>query len=1252
MTERKSTCVCVIVLMFLISLSPIMDVVDDSTAQWIIDDDETYTIENKVITQNEGFTVRGTLNYRNVTLVLNTSEGNVYKVEDGGVLNLRDSEVIPINQYYRKELTLELKEGENMLSFPFHRVDNSVESVLSPLEGHIKSAWYYDPWDEEDHIKIYDPDRSPHYNDLKEVNEDMALIVKIDEDIVLNMSGYPRNHVDTTLKKGYNMFSYPFLHEQKVSEVFPDILSNIEVVKKLVAGEDDFLFNLSSDKKDYLVGGPVNETIVQEFEKNDVTLSSQAEVINLTDGDWRVEDGMHRYKIAESDEVLKVYKLTLGPDESMKPGLGYWVNMKNTTDWSADISGGISPARAEGFELSTGMSLTFQEGSYGSIENTVFHGAPGTDFVEPTNIMNIRSDSVAIQNSTFIGSDIPIYISSSDPSIIDTSFLNYSSNGIFADNSSFNLYNCTFDSGMGWALHCENGSPEIIRNNIHGANGIRAYNSRGVLMRNNLSHLSGSGVVFTESRSFLENNYFSHTGKSAVRSEDSELTIYRNRFYKVGGGVYSTESNLTIRGNGMEDVGFGIKASASTLSIHDNTIKNGSGGGMLISGSESEIKDNTLSHGSTGIRVSGDTIIVEGNIVKMMDNQGIRIHTSDNFTLYGNTITENGGVGLVIEDADGIANGNNIVENSGGVRLSSSIKFVNNTVSRNDIYGISIKDSSPFLDAVILSLNENYAVKFENSETFMKSCSLLGSNYHLYLVSSKITSITSYLDEDKVWMDAYSDLYIHDAIEVTIKEDRRLDDYDLLEHLPPETRINSVFGNESVEVTIRRDTIDIAPAENFTGIVNMTFNVTFSNKWLTTIPLSLEVTPVNDLPILRELYVNKSFSPDKITWVVSYTDGDDVPPEYIEIVINGDHFPMEEVNTDDETYSDGKLYYFEKFTEPGDYDYYYIAKEDNELGESSLAKTMSKTISMDPSSPGFLGNLWIVLFLMIILLVIVISAVYTVYGSKTFSSKDKIQTDEILKEYREEKEEEEESESAEDDEISSIIDAIEKDLKNLGKKEDQFIEIPGEEEDIPKGESSIGPKPLPVLRSKREIEEEKELEKKQDMDETEEGEEVEETGEITEQTENAEIQEEVEIKRRMRKLKTEDIDEEENLEVTAEEQGLQGEPEGDALDSKESTPIDMVGEVEGAGESGAEDGTERERPEEQDEKETGEKDMDAVELTGSRKHRLLMGQRKVIRPKSRKLKEDAEQKTEKESQEKDSSSSGKKLRMLRRKNDD
>ncbi|MFO7990909.1 MAG: right-handed parallel beta-helix repeat-containing protein [Thermoplasmata archaeon] len=1259
MTERKTTSICIIILMFLISLSPILNVVEESRAHWIIEDDETYTVENKVITQNEGFTVRGTLNYKNVTLVLNTSEGNIYKVEDGGMLTLRDSEVIPYQQYYRKELTLELKEGENMLSFAFHRVDNSVESVLSPLEGHIESAWYYDPWDEEDHVKIYDPDRSPHFNDLKEVDEDMALIVETNDDIVVNMSGYPRNHVDTTLKEGYNMFSYPFLHEQNVSEVFPDIMSDIDVVKKVAAGEDDLLFNMSYDNKEYLVGGPVNETIMKEFEENDITLSSDAEVVNLTDGKWRIEDGMHLYEIAEGDEALRVYKLTLGPDEIMKPGFGYWVNMKNTRDWSANINGGISAAKAEGFELSTGISLTFHEGSLGSIENTVFHGTRETDSLETTNIMDIQSNSVVVQKSTFIGSDIPLSISHSDPSIIDTSFLNYSVNGLYARDSSFNLYNSTFDSDMGWAVHYENGSPEVVRNSIHGANGIRVYDSRGVLMRNNFSHLGGSGVMFTRSRSFLEKNYFSHTFKSAVRSESSELMIYTNEFYNVGGGIYCTESNLTIHGNELEDVGFGIKAFASTLSIQDNTIKNGSGGCLLISDSDSEIKDNTLYYGSTGIQVSGDTIIAEGNDVKGMDNQGVRIHKSNNFTLYGNTITENGGVGLIIEDADGISNGNSIIDNSGGVKLSSSIRFVNNTVSRNDIYGISIKDSSPFLDTLILSLNENYAVKFENSDTFLKSCSLLGSSYHLYLVSSRITAITSYLDEDKVWMDGESELYLQDAIEVTIKEDRRLDDYDLLEHLPPDTKINSVFGNGSVTVTIRRNTIDIVPPENFSGTVNMTFNVTFSNRWLTTVPLSLEVTPVNDLPVLKELYVNKSYSPDKITWLVSYTDGDNVPPEYIEIVINGDHFPMEEVNPDDNNYADGKLYSFEKYTEPGDYNYYYVAEENNDLGENSLAKTRSKNVSMDPTSPALLNNVWLLLVLMIILLVIVISAVYTVYGSKLSSPKSDIKTDEILEEYREEKEREETE--SEGDEISRIIETIERDIENLGKKEDRFIEMPGEEGEVSKGKSSIGPKPLPVLKSKRELEKEKELEQDQmqDIDESEGEEETEETkgteekeetGGITEPTDDLETSEDSKPIRRIRKLKTEDFDAEDDPEIKAEELE-EGDTEEDASEKEGSVQIDIVGEAEGADEHGDDEVAESEGVSDQYQMGSGGEDMDAVELTGSRKHRLLRGQRRIIRPKSRKLKEDMEQEVEKEEQDKSGSGSGKKLRMLRR-NDD
>ncbi|MFX0133993.1 MAG: C25 family cysteine peptidase, partial [Candidatus Hodarchaeota archaeon] len=60
-----------------------------------------------------------------------------------------------------------------------------------------------------------------------------------------------------------------------------------------------------------------------------------------------------------------------------------------------------------------------------------------------------------------------------------------------------------------------------------------------------------------------------------------------------------------------------------------------------------------------------------------------------------------------------------------------------------------------------------------------------------------------------------------------------------------------------------------------------------------------------------------------LTFNVEYTDADDNPPAYINVLINETSYPMEKQDSDDNYYMDGCFYEFQTHLQPGDYNYYF-----------------------------------------------------------------------------------------------------------------------------------------------------------------------------------------------------------------------------------------------------------------------------------------------------------------------------------------
>ena len=83
------------------------------------------------------------------------------------------------------------------------------------------------------------------------------------------------------------------------------IIYNDENVWKIREGS--YSFSLPLVNANHLVKGPVNTEIKKGFDANDITLSSKAQMSNITDTWWIIEDGSKEYFINVSTSKLEVY---------------------------------------------------------------------------------------------------------------------------------------------------------------------------------------------------------------------------------------------------------------------------------------------------------------------------------------------------------------------------------------------------------------------------------------------------------------------------------------------------------------------------------------------------------------------------------------------------------------------------------------------------------------------------------------------------------------------------------------------------------------------------------------------------------------------------------------------------------------------------------------------------------------------------------------------------------------------------------
>jgi len=905
MMNRKVTLVCI--MLMIISLVPpiLSSTAAETVGDLTVEEGELESYSYQQLIVRGDMSIKGTLELKDVQLILDSSEENTFQVEESGTLQIQNSEIISYQDYVKREITYNLSEGYNMISLPFIREDDSTRSVLSPFEGNYDIARWYDA--EKKIFPSYMPYRSDVFNDLDNIDESMGIVLNITEPVEVTMGGYIPKNPSWELYEGDNWISYPYTEPKIASNVFSDISDDIEAIRTQTSGESG--------------------------------------------SDWE----------------------ELSMSDTLYPGKGYNIDILNHTNLTLDVSYGISENDALNMDETGGMNLEFMRGSSGTITDTEIKGS-GMGEGRPD--ITVSSNSVKIERCDFTDNHIGLRVDSCNPIVRDNHFQGSVRAGLDILSSTATIESNEFNSSAGHAITVKEGSPDIIDNQISGEAGIYLEDSDAVIKENNIEDVTGNGIYASGGGPIVEDNYFLSNNKASIHSDSSNITIRSNTFVGEDGAIFLEGGRPTIQDNIIDGGGYGIQLKSSEAVIEDNSITEANGWAIRVTDTtNTSIYQNEITRCSSGMYLSGIGISALNNTIEDCRGIGIEADNCTDINLAENLISNNEGNGILLTNSFGALFDNTVSNNYGGVHLiDSSPQISNNTIANNNLFGISITGGSPLIDNDVISNNKNNAIKCDGASPMIRTTSVTGSKYHLYMLSSNVTAINSFILEEYVWKTVDSTLTILNRFEVATDEDETLNDYPLIEKLPPGARIRGYRTDDNVTVRNRQGYIDFTPPENKFGLMTIIFEISVSGQ-RSDFPVVLNVTPLNDPPSISQQQVNITYKPTKVTWSIVYTDPDNELPSSVEVVIDGDGYPMKEHNLSDLNTSDGKRYYYEKYLEPGGHEYYFIVRENNTLGKDITKKTVTKTISLEPESVSF-SNLVVIAIMAAIMLLLLIFGVY------------------------------------------------------------------------------------------------------------------------------------------------------------------------------------------------------------------------------------------------------------------------------------
>ncbi len=306
--------------------------------------------------------------------------------------------------------------------------------------------------------------------------------------------------------------------------------------------------------------------------------------------------------------------------------------------------------------------------------------------------------------------------------------------GVYLDNvENGKLENMNIDDNhVGLAID-DSKEIKVMEGNIAGNHmGIRCDFSSSIQLLNNTISENQENIQITNcsTMEIFENQVELSPGRGLLLADCGSCTVSNNTFQDNHMGLSQSSCPQTnITGNFLDDNYHGLHLidSPQTLVESNNVYDNVEGmkienspeclvtqnnfsanelGGLFIGSSNTILRDNRISENQNGIKfTSCDHVSITGNYLasnRFLDfisyfwtwhtaGTGLWISQCQNATIFNNTMVDNGRAGLLLEDSQFQARGNQFRSNHGSVEiLDSHGDFENNVISSSSAKGVFI----------------------------------------------------------------------------------------------------------------------------------------------------------------------------------------------------------------------------------------------------------------------------------------------------------------------------------------------------------------------------------------------------------------------------------------------------------------------------------------------------------------------------------------------------------------------------------
>lgn len=158
-------------------------------------------------------------------------------------------------------------------------------------------------------------------------------------------------------------------------------------------------------------------------------------------------------------------------------------------------------------------------------------------------------------------------------------------------------------------------------------------------------------------------------------------------FIRVDAGLYSENIQIGSKNFSLRGAGMGETIIQGTVTIENS--------------SETSFEGFTVKEG--GIHAKKSSVRISGNEIIDSPGAGVWLESCSNIIISGNTVSNNGKEGIVVDDSNGVIGSNNVTQNAtdGIVINNASPTIMHNSVGLNGRDGISIRgftfQSAPLL---------------------------------------------------------------------------------------------------------------------------------------------------------------------------------------------------------------------------------------------------------------------------------------------------------------------------------------------------------------------------------------------------------------------------------------------------------------------------------------------------------------------------------------------------------------------------